>query len=234
MTDSEDMKAVEDRVIAAITSGEVRMRSRWYFVLQSILLAGVIAVLLLLTLFVVSFMVYSLQQSGAWFGVHLGVSGWYVFFASVPWSLLFVSLALIVILATLLDRYSFVYHRPLLYALLGILVVVGLGGSLLAGTSFHTKVLRYAATNGTPVVANFYRFYGNQASSEIHRGIVAAISRDGFIMRDAEGQSSDVVVGPEGGSGGSLFHVGDAVVVFGVRAANGSIKPFGVENLGQI
>jgi len=224
MSEVAEQKAVEDRVIGAIKSGEVKMRASWYFWLQRSLIVASVLVLLLSVLYLVSFIIFILHETGAWFGIYLGVSGWAVFFHAVPWSLILVSLALILILDILLSRYPFIYKYPLLYSLLGLIVIVGLGGSLLAATSFHARLFRS--------LGGFYSYYDGAAAIQAHRGEVTGFLESGLVLSNFDGTTSTVIfdaaILP---SIQGAFTKGDLIVVFGPESATHTIQAFGVEKI---
>jgi hypothetical protein len=214
-------------VIDAIKSGKAKMRPRWFFIWRTVLIIGVTAVVLLLLLYVTSFIIFALHQNGAWFGLYFGLSGWAVFLKALPWGLLLLSFALLVLLANLLKRYAFIYHQPLFYFLFAFIVLVILGSFLIAATSFQPGFTRYAAEN-IPMMGSFYQF--EMASpATIHRGEIVAFIGTGFIIENSLGITSTVVVAP--GVGFSSFHLGDTVLVYGSRQADGIIEAFGVEQV---
>jgi len=229
---SESETAVEDRVIAAIKSGNARMHSRSYFVLQKAFATAITGILFGAVLYLASFIIYILTINGGLSAVRFGVGGWYVFLRALPWSLLVISIAFIIILSVFLRRYSFVYHYPLFYAFFGILILVAIGGALIAGTSLHERIAQYEATNSAPLLGQFYYFYGTEAVRGVYRGKVVDIGQNGFVMNDQGGASSTVVLAP-GASfvGTDAIRVGDLVAVFGAKDSSGAIQAFGVQKL---
>ncbi len=221
----------EARIMDAITRREVRMRPRWYFVLRGVLLIAAVLLLFLLLLYLVSFIIFALHENGAWFAPHFGLSGWSLLVTAVPWSLLLLAFAFIVILASLLMRYEFVYHRPLLYFLFSAILVVTVGGFLIASTSLQPGLLPYEAA--TPVLGGFYR-YETSYPSNVHRGTIVALAGDGtFVIADDLGATSTVAPAT-----GVMFadplHAGDVVLVFGASGEDGVIRAFGVETIASV
>src|ERR1019366_7165464 len=93
-----EKKTVEGNVFAAIHSGQVKMRPRWRFILETVLL-GVGSIIVLLTLlYLVSFILFVLHESGAWFVPVFGLPGWVAFFHRLPWVLIGLAIIFIFIL----------------------------------------------------------------------------------------------------------------------------------------
>ncbi len=105
----------DHRVIDVIRAKNMRMRPRSYFVLRAALIIVCATLLFLLLLYVVSFIIFALHQNGVWFAADFGPSGWSLFLATAPWGMLLLSFVLLILLANLLKRYTFIYHQPLFY-----------------------------------------------------------------------------------------------------------------------
>ena len=216
----------ERRIMDAIKSPEVRMRPRWHFVFRGILIAAASVLLFLLLLYLVSFVIFALHENGVWFAPYFGISGWSLLVTALPWSLLLLAFVFVLLLAILLMRYEFVYQRPLLYFLFGAILVVVLGGFLIASTSLQPGLFPYETEN--PVLGGFYRYETSYPSS-VHRGTVVAVGADGtFVIADDLGATSTVT--PATGVVFAVpFRPGDIVLVFGARGKDGVIRAFGVE-----
>ena len=228
----EEKKPLQEKVLTAIQTGQVKMRPRWHFVLQAVLLA-VGAVLLLLTLvYLASFIIFSLRQTGVLFVPLFGSAGWREFFHSLPWILIFLVAVFLVVLEVLVRRYSFAYRQPLLASALGILVLVLFGGIIVAQTSFHRRLFEYARQGNLPVAGPFYRQFGMPHVDNVHRGTVLQIMPHGFVLQEMGGETSTVVIAPQTHLPlGDGFVLGNEVVVFGPE--NGEvIQALGVEEIG--
>lgn len=217
-------------MLVAIRSGEAKMQPRWHFVLRTILfiVGGIIALLALL--YIASFIVFVLQETGLWFAPVFGVAGWYSFFRSLPWILVALLIVFVLILALLVKRYSFVYERPTMYLLIGIVALVALGGFLIAATPFHRTLFDSARSGNLPVLGGLYRGFGMQRFGDIHRGTIVATTTGGFIIQDHGGQTSTV---PYGSWGHSEPGIGNDVVIFGQRTPSGTINAQGIQQVGQ-
>ncbi len=220
-----------EEILEAIRKGRVKMRPRWHFVLRALLAALGAIILLLALLYLASFVIFVLHRTGAWFVPAFGLRGLYVFLLSMPWLLILLSLVFAAILEILVRHYAFAYRRPLLYSVLGILLVAVAGGLMVAGTPFHGRMSRYAEENRLPVAGRFYREFGRRPFREVHSGKVASVEREGFALRDIRGEILNIVITPRTRLPyGMDFSVGDSVVVFGVRD-DGRVQAFGVREV---
>jgi hypothetical protein len=219
-------QAGDDRVVDVIKKNHTRMRPKWYFVAQAGLIMVAMTMLFLLLLYVVSFIIFALHQDGAWSASHLGFSGLSLFVTALPWGLLLFSLVLLVLLANLLKRYTFVYHQPVFYFLIVFILIVTLGGFFVAATSLHSGLSQYAENN-IPILGSFYEDETALPAS-VHRGTIIAFTDAGLVIQDAFGVTSTVVAAK-----GVVFvgnvNVGDGVLVFGPRNDDGVITAFGIQ-----
>jgi hypothetical protein len=227
MNEENEIKNGEsDRVVDVIKKTNTRMRPRWYFMAQTGLIIIAATLLFLLILYVVSFIIFALHQDGAWFAAALGPSGWSLFFTTLPWGLLLFSLILLLLLASLLKRYTFVYHQPVFYLLITFIVIITLGGFFVAATSLHAGLSQYAENN-IPVLGNIYE-YETALPANVHRGEIVAFTNEGFLIENEFGVTSTVTVATGTAFVGNL-NVGDIVLVFGPRQDDGMIVAFGIQ-----
>jgi hypothetical protein len=220
-------KKAKQKMLDAIQSGDAKMEPKWHFVLETILLitGGVLA--LLLVLYLASFVVFVLHQTGLWYAPTFGVAGWFSFFRSLPWILIILLIIFMVILGVLVKRYSFVYERPAMYLFIGIVAFVALGGFLIAATPFHRTLFDAARNGNLPVLGGFYRGFGMQHFGDIHRGSITGTTTNGFVIRDDGGQTSTVLYGH------FPFSIGNDIVIFGERTPSGTINASGIQQVSQ-
>lgn len=223
---------MNDKVIDTIRGSGVKMRSRRYFVLRTILI-GIGAVLLFFViLFVTTFIIFALQLNGGFYAAGFGPGGWVIFLGSLPWSLLLLSIALILILWILLRRYAVVYHQPFLYVLLLLVVVISLVYFFLSASAVHEGIFRYVSRNQIPVVTGVYEFE-TAPMSGIYRGEVVAIATSSFILGNSLGQTSTVWMLPVAVPELIELGPGDYVIIYGRGVATATIAAYGVEKIGD-
>ena len=226
----EEAKRAEEKMLDAIRKGEVEMIPHWHFVLKTVLMitGGILALLVLL--YLASFVVFSLRQTGAWFAPIFGAAGWYSLLRSMPWILVALLAIFIIVLAILVRRYAFVYKHPFVYLFIGIVAVVAIGGFAIAQTPFHQFLFDSSRHGRLPVLSGFYRGFGPQRVGEIHRGTVISTTTDGFILQDANGDTSTAVFGSRLRTPPNRMPtIGSDVVIFGSENQSGTITIQGIQ-----
>lgn len=226
-------KNLQQEVLCAIKDGEITMRPRWQFVLRGTLavLGGVLIALALL--YLISLIIFMSRQTGAAFVPAFGLRGVLSFLRELPWLLVSLSLLFIVLLEILVRRYSFAYSRPLVYSVLGIMVIVVGGGFVVASTTFHRGLADRAERHQLPFGEGFYRGMDQIDPFDIHRGIITATTTSGFLMKARRGHSFVVTVSSSTAEDldGELAP-GRMVVIFG-DVASDTIEAIGVRVIGD-
>ncbi|HUO50432.1 MAG TPA: hypothetical protein VMU25_02620 [Candidatus Paceibacterota bacterium] len=232
MDNTHKKTSLEKSVMGAIREGRVRMRPRWKFVLSGIL-AGLGGVIILFTLlYIASFAIFTLRQSGALFVPIFGMRGLFAFFAALPIALIVLLVLFTVTLEILVRRYRVGYRTPLLVSVFAILLIVLLGGYAIERTKIHHQILLVARGPGLPSpIAIIYKV-GGQPVPGIYHGTVASFFPGGFMLVDENGVGTTTVVVdphtrlPLGGD----FSVGENVVVFGDQIGTSTVHAFGVRD----
>src|SRR5450631_2060080 len=93
---------IQQAVFDKIRAGKVSMRPRAYFVARIILLAGLSVAVLALAMFVLSFALFSVHESGEQFLLGFGLRGVLTFFSLFPWWSLLCTVLLILLIDHLL------------------------------------------------------------------------------------------------------------------------------------
>jgi len=222
---------IQQEVLDAIASGRVKMRSKWYFALQTVLAitGGVIVGIFLV--YIGGLILFLLLRSGAIYAPGLGFSGWYIFLRSLPWLLILLSLVFLLVLVILINHFSFSYQRPLLYSLLGILFIVVVASLVFAFVPASGAFLDY---NNPPFLGGYYASYGAGELTDVHRGEIVALADNGFILAGVSGETSTVLFGQSMATDTVLgLQDGDLVVVFGDRDQDGFIQAAAIDRVGH-
>jgi hypothetical protein len=223
--------AIEKRVFAAIAEGRVRMRPRWHFFLRTALGAVGGIIVLLLVVYIMSFTIFSLRQSGIWFMPSFGSRGWITFLFSLPWVLIGLAGLFVVLLEIMVRRYSFGYRQPLLYTVIGIVAVVVVCSAIVAQTTFHRRVLQFTQQHPVPLAPRLYRGYGQPYIRDVHKGFISNVVPGGFDVTLIEGDMVRIIIMPfTRFPRGIDIAEGDTVVIFG-RVASATIEALGIRKV---
>lgn len=232
MNSGGNQKNMKEEVLSAIHEGRLKMRPRWQFVLGGVLFGVGVMLVCLILVYLISLSLFAMQQGGSWFVPEFGLRGVWAFLRTLPFILILLTILFIVILEVMVRKYSFAYRKPLLYSALAIILVVLIGGALAA--PLHRELFRSARDDNSPVLGNIYRGLGPQHLSDIRRGEVVASTTDGFLMEDVfRGTSTVVITSQTRLPLGADFAPGDTVVVFGDMNPSGTIKAYGIREVGD-
>ncbi len=234
MSNNPDIKA---RVFEKIRSGEVSMRPRFLFTLRVIGTATLALLALLVAIFTLSFVVFSVHESGEQFLLGFGARGLATFAAIFPWLPLIVAVALLFVLEALLHTFTFGYRVPLLRIFLWVLLAAAAGTFLVGLTSVHSYLLDRADHDELPVLGPLYeRIHDVHTQQGVYRGMITAFTNTGFILahddvdRDADESSWQII--PPHRFATSTLSIGERVYVAG-RFANGFVYAYGIQSLAQ-
>ncbi|OGE88009.1 MAG: hypothetical protein A3J07_02000 [Candidatus Doudnabacteria bacterium RIFCSPLOWO2_02_FULL_49_13] len=188
-----DHKSIKDNVLGAIETGKVIMRPKWHFLLQATLLVVGTVLSILTGIYLVSFIIFILHQTGVWFIP--GFGGPRLLFTSLPWILVLIAIIFIILLEFLVKKYSFGYRKPLLYSTIGVILVVLTGGFVIAQTPLHRGLFDRARDHRLPIGGGFYRQFGMQRPpGNVAVGTVTEIIDKGFKISDPRGDIIDIII----------------------------------------
>jgi hypothetical protein len=222
MNEEQSKQTMREDVLKAIETGHVKMRSKWQYNAKSTFIIFGMVLIALLVLFLVSFIVFVLRQTGLWFVPGFGFSGFGIFFMSLPWVLILLAAIFMLLLEILVKRYSFAYVRPFLYSALAVIFLGIVGGILIGQTPLQERFFDEAENGQLPFAGTLYKYYGQQ-SSNITLGIITKINSNGYqIALYGDGDDSfAVIVGPKAQTLPPYsLKVGDVVVILGPRKGN--------------
>ena len=225
------------KIMNVIHKGQVHMRPRWHFILYSAFAVVGTVIVFLTVLYAASLAVFFLRESGAFFAPSFGPRGWFVLLRNLPWLLIILILVFIALLQILVSRYSFVYRKPLVVSLIGIVALIFVGGFAIAQTSFHHRLFQGARHGHLPSPMGM--LYGSglrpHRDGEMYHGRITRMIPNGFVLADIEGEgTSTIVITPQTRLPyGADFSADDLVVVIGDEVATGTVQAFGVREIGE-
>lgn len=192
----QQLKNIHDKVLEAIHTDAVTMRSRYYFIARSALWILGVTLAFSVMLYLVSFIAFIFRGNSLLLLPHIGPGGWMNLFISLPWMLLFFVFALFVVLQILSTHFSFVYKRPLVHTILASIFLLTIGSVAIGQMTLHERA--YELNEGHPIpltgalYENAIRDHGN-----IHTGKVTEINGTEFNIRNRNGKEYTVSVTPD-------------------------------------
>jgi len=224
-------KSIQEIILKKIEKGETTMKPRSYFIIRTILLLASVVVVAFVLFFFMSFILFTLRQTGLLLVPIFGFQGIRILMASFPWILLLLILISIVFLELLIKKYTFAYRRPLLYSIIAIMLFTSIGGFIVAQTPFHDEFYKRAQSNRLPFAGPLYHSFGLERLDDIHRGTITAIIENGFQMENLHGEIVTIIISDETRFPLSTnFKEGDSILVLG-NQDNGVIQAFGIRKI---
>lgn len=222
-------------ILSQIKERKVEMKPHWIFILRTIL--GVLGAILvsLCLVFLVSFIFFGLRKSGVMLAPGFGPQGFFLFMMSLPWVLILISAAFLIVLQILINKYAFIYKKPIIYSVLGIVALTTLISFILPSFAFHNSIFKaYKPERGMemPPVGRFYRSFGVPHPPDLVRGVVLEFSTGTLIVVTDDGVTSSVMLSNFTKiSPGTILGSGEELLIFGPRSTSGVIRAFGIREI---
>jgi hypothetical protein len=209
-------QTTERTVMATIEQGSVKMRSRWFFIIQTALVGACILVISGMVVYVVSLAVFVTEESGVWVAPQYGWQGFLLFARSIPWFLIISAVTLLSITEVMARRFSFVYSRPLAYSFALLVVCIAVAGSVVAQTSFHRSLSEFVNRHQVPIVPMWYKRYDPEAQQGVWRGRVIMRGDGRFVIERRSGLTTTIMISTETRLPPFPINENDRVMVIGV------------------
>lgn len=230
-------KNIKEEVLNKIKTGQIGMRSKFYFLVKLGFLFALVVLIFFVSVFLLSFIIFSLNVEGSLFLIRFGSKGLYNFLFVIPWYLLVIDILLLILLDMLLKSFRFGYKRPVIYLFAGTFFVVTLVSTLLDFTSFHYDAMKNSHIKKVPFLPNIYE----DVSSIIQKpgswkGTVGKMDKNTFeftYIINREGETGfALVTAKEGVKISDYLKEGDLVFVAGNMTSD-HITAYGIKKLSQ-
>lgn len=227
-------KSTSEKLLDKIKKGELKKHSKYYFVFRTFLWGLGAFLILIFSIFLGSFIVFSLRASGALFLPLFGFPGMRIFLFSFPWLLILIVVFLVLLIEGLVKKFPLIYRKPLLYSILGILIVVLVGSFVLDKSRLHVRFLERAQDYRLPLVGSVYRGQGMKQIKNTYIGRVTETTTDGFYIIMNESQKIKVLISKQ-----TKFiphkdiGIEDVVLIFGEKKEEG-IVALGIKKIENI
>jgi len=226
---------IQKKVFERLKHGNIPMRSRAYFIVRATIAILLSVLVLALSAYVLSFIAFSIHESGEQFLLGFGERGLYAFLGLFPWFTLIIDIALIFLLQWLLQSFKFGYRFSLL-AVFGAVVFVSIvAAGLIDLTPVHNDLLGMADRGELPIGGELYESVRDSHEDRgVFRGTIATIEGDRIVITHDDGDhdaddGTRTVTLPIGYST-TTFNVGERVYVFGALGSS-TIQAYGVGRL---
>ena len=227
------MNDIKEKLLEKIKAGEVSMVPKWHFVLKTILFLVGAVIVAIIAIYLLSFVLFTLHRTGVLFAPLYGWHGFMIFIVSSPWFLILLVGVFLISLYLLVTHFSFSYKRPLVYSMVGVVLVVIATASLIQQTTMHERVGRFVDERGVPGLAPMYRDVEADRPDGVVAGEIISVSETSIILETEKGKEVLVTITPETRMprrgelqvGQEVFvfgdHNGKEVIAYGIRSADG-------------
>lgn len=231
---------LQQKILDKIRAGEVSMRPRYHFVLKVAALVVVLVGIVLVSVFILNFILFSIRISSQDVLLGFGTRGIEAFLALFPWSLLAIDILLVFAAQWLLREFKFGYKLPIVYVLAGLLVATGAAGFVLDRvTGLNDELL--SRFDRDELHGPVGQLYGGARrlpppGQGICRCIITAINGNTLTVVDSHSTTTLTVVVPEDDPHATTsgLSVGDVILIAGDGDSDTDdivIRAFGVHKL---
>lgn len=228
----EHKNELKDRLLRDIRTGSLTMTPRLYFTLKVAATILVAIAILVVSIFIVNFIAFSIRIGHHAALLGFGTRGLFAFLALFPWNLLAIDVGLVILLQYLLRQFKFGYRIPSIYLASGLVAgAIVLGVLLDTATPLNDRILVRSHTMPPPIG----RLYEGARrppppGSGICRCAIIGIEGNTLIVEDTrDATTSLTVILPEDDFRATTtgLSVGDIVFIAG-EEEDGVIRAFGV------
>src|SRR3569623_182299 len=189
---------MKDAVLRSISAGRLKMHPKYYFALRVAALVCVSVAILLITIFICNFLLFSIRINSADSFFFFGPRGWSAFFFFFPWELFAVDIALVAALLALMRQFKFGYRSPMLYvALFLIVVTIAAGAAVDKTTDINDRFLQAADNQHLPGPANMVYVSARRLpppGKGVCRCMIVSINGKTLIVSDLRATSTQFMV----------------------------------------
>lgn len=226
---------IKEKVLEKISTNELTMRPKSYFIWRSVTLVALGVSVLIISVLICDFILFSLRINGHYSLLGFGSRGLWMFFVFFPWGLLFLDTILIFLLERLLRQFKFGYRTPVLLLLFGLLIVTIATGFFIDRVTDLNEQLSLRA-HDHQLIAPFNDYYdraGHPTREEgICRCVVTEVHNDSITAYDESLGTTTVftITTPMDENATATLKVGDVIYIAGDRDEHG-FRAFGVQKL---
>lgn len=221
------MDTFKKEILDKIKNGELDMKPKWHFVLKSALLLLGTVITALLAIYFLSFVFFTLRETGVGFSVLYGFKGISLFVIHSPWILISATAVFIGVLYLLITHYSFSYQKPLVYSMVGVVLFALVGSVIVEQTTMHKQLQQYSEQMEVPVFSPMYRGAKTSPSENIVYGEILEVNEGGLRVQSATGEVAVAITENTRQKPGDEYQPGTHVIIFGEKDGD-RIEAFGV------
>ena len=222
---------IKTNVLELIREGKIHPHSRAYFAVRFIATILVALLALGVSVFVVSFIFFSIHESGEQFLLGFGRQGLFTFLILFPWTSLVLDLVILLLLEWLLQGFKFGHRISLLMIFVYVFILSSIIGLLINFTPIHRTLLKLADRGELPLIGEVYESLHNSHTSQgVFKGSVSSINGNMIVITkndldlDGDEITRTITLPPNSPS----LNIGDNVYILG-SASGTSVEVVGIQ-----
>jgi hypothetical protein len=223
---------IQKSVLEKIHGGNVSMHSRTYFLLRTAFLTLIALSVLAVSFFMLSFVFFSVHESGIRYLLEFNEHGLVTFVSLFPWFSLIFFIVLLIVLEFVVRRFEFTSQLPLLRIFLWILIVGIVGSTIIGFTPLHSSLLGRADNDQLPILGSWYEeLHDSHQLEGVYRGDITSITDAEFVIShndtDRDSDEGSWTIAPPAGFDLTQLSIGEKVYIAG-RLQNGTVYAYGI------
>lgn len=164
---------IEEKVMAKIKSGKVRLRSKYIFLAEKLGLGSAFILSVLLAVLFFNLALFTLKSSDNLGYLSFGSRGIFAFLECFPYQLIIIFVVFIFIAGFILKKNDILYKKPFGRLALGLMGLVVIAGVILAFTNIAERIEQ--RVYGSHPGGNFFRPLFSRGLEERQRGIAGRV-----------------------------------------------------------
>lgn len=210
-------KNIEQKVMAEITSGKVKLRSKYFFWIEKLGVGGIFAIIIFLAILFFSLILFYLRATDNLWYLSFGSRGLGAFLESFPYLLVIVFIGLILIAGIILKVSNVWYKKSFAFLGLSLMGIVLLIGTVFAVVGVAERIENQAF--GQPGVGRAFRPFLNGGLDERGRGIAGRVIEigDNYLVIQTPRNTRKVELNDAGQAIKDKLSVGEFIVAIGEK-----------------
>lgn len=194
---------IENKVMAEIKSGKVKLRSKYVFLAEKLGLGSAFIFSAILAILFFNLVLFYLRSSDNLIYLSFGSRGLLAFLDSFPYGLVIIFVLSLFLAGFILKKADMVYKKPFGYLAISLIVAITLLGAMLTSTRLAERIEKRAFDSGAP--ASLFRPLMQRGMNERQGGIAGRVTEtrdDGLLIQTPHGSkkinTSTLMREPEG------------------------------------
>ncbi len=216
MNDKTTLK-LEDKIMSKIKNGQVKTRSKYFFLAEKFGLGSVFTLSIVLAALFFNLIFFYLKTTDNLKYLSFGSDGIYAFLESFPYLLVIAFILLIFLADYLLAKADFSYKKPFRYFVASLIMFVVAIGGVLACTEISEKIEEQAFSDLSP--GHIFKPFLRRGIEARNSGVAGKISEIGenYLIIETPIRAQNVDTGNLEALNGQQFMIEQFIMVIGER-----------------